>query len=156
MINEELLESSVLYMLSYEPNHLLIFSSIWLIIWLFCDTFLGLCPDWPNMNPADKVKNAKAAMDLAEKWLDIPQVSGTHASGFNFQAVINEFHYAWIGRIRGIHCKAVKVWDVWFVWDGEIYLTNWFSFSILKCYDLIFLVTWRRYVYCYIIYFGEI
>lgn len=33
-----------------------------------------MCPDWPSFKPADKVKNAKGAMDLAEKWLDIPQV----------------------------------------------------------------------------------
>jgi len=44
----------------------------------FCCCYKGLCPDWPNLNPADKAKNAKAPMDLAEKWLDIPQVRSSH------------------------------------------------------------------------------
>lgn len=34
----------------------------------------GLCPDWEDWNPKNAKKNAKEAMDNAEKWLDIPQV----------------------------------------------------------------------------------
>lgn len=35
----------------------------------------GLYPDWQNNDPHNKLKNAKEAMDLAEQWLGIPQVS---------------------------------------------------------------------------------
>lgn len=35
----------------------------------------GLYPDWQNNDPSNKLKNAKEAMDLAEKWLGIPQVN---------------------------------------------------------------------------------
>jgi len=35
---------------------------------------IGLCPDWPQMNPKNAIDNAKKAMDAAEKWLDVPQV----------------------------------------------------------------------------------
>lgn len=34
----------------------------------------GLCPDWPQFNPKESVKNAKKAMDAAEKWMDVPQL----------------------------------------------------------------------------------
>lgn len=34
----------------------------------------GLYPDWQNNDPHNKLNNAKEAMDLAEKWLGIPQV----------------------------------------------------------------------------------
>lgn len=34
----------------------------------------GLCPDWNNWDPKDANKNAKEAMDLASKWLDVPQL----------------------------------------------------------------------------------
>ncbi|KAK3102524.1 hypothetical protein FSP39_011943 [Pinctada imbricata] len=32
----------------------------------------GLCPDWEDWNPKNAKKNAKEAMDAAEKWLDVP------------------------------------------------------------------------------------
>lgn len=35
----------------------------------------GLYPDWQNNDPHNKLKNAKEAMELAEQWLGIPQVS---------------------------------------------------------------------------------
>lgn len=34
----------------------------------------GLCPDWADWAPKNKLKNAKEAMDAAEKWLDVPQL----------------------------------------------------------------------------------
>lgn len=34
----------------------------------------GLCPDWPDWTPQNALKNAKEAMDLADKWLGIPQL----------------------------------------------------------------------------------
>ena len=37
----------------------------------------GLCPDWEDWNPKNAVNNATEAMDAAEQWLDVPQVSGT-------------------------------------------------------------------------------
>jgi len=35
---------------------------------------LGLCPDWEDWNPDSGKKNATEAMDLAEEWLEVPQV----------------------------------------------------------------------------------
>lgn len=35
----------------------------------------GMCPDWPDWIPADALNNATEAMDLADKWLGVPQVS---------------------------------------------------------------------------------
>ena len=34
----------------------------------------GLCPDWKNWQPEDSVKNVAEALQLAEDWLDIPQL----------------------------------------------------------------------------------
>jgi hypothetical protein len=34
-----------------------------------------LFPNWANRDPKNALENAREAMDLAEKWLDIPQVS---------------------------------------------------------------------------------
>lgn len=34
----------------------------------------GLCPDWKNWQPEDSVKNVGEALQLAEDWLDIPQL----------------------------------------------------------------------------------
>lgn len=35
----------------------------------------GLCPDWEDWDSKKNQANAKEAMDAAEKWLDVPQVS---------------------------------------------------------------------------------
>lgn len=34
----------------------------------------GLCPDWKNWKPEDNVKNIGEALQLAEDWLDVPQL----------------------------------------------------------------------------------
>ena len=34
----------------------------------------GLCPDWEDWDPAKPVENATEAMDLADKWLNVPKV----------------------------------------------------------------------------------
>lgn len=34
----------------------------------------GLCPDWKTWKPEDSVKNVGAALQLAEDWLDVPQL----------------------------------------------------------------------------------
>lgn len=34
----------------------------------------GLCPDWADWDPQQAKRNATEAMDLAEKYLDVPQV----------------------------------------------------------------------------------
>lgn len=34
----------------------------------------GLCPDWKSWKPEDNVKNVTEALQLAEDWLDIPQL----------------------------------------------------------------------------------
>ena len=39
-----------------------------LVLWI------GLCPDWQDWDPNQGKRNATEAMDLAEKWLDVPQV----------------------------------------------------------------------------------
>ena len=38
---------------------------------------LGLCPDWQDWDPNQGKRNATEAMDLAEKWLGVPQVIHT-------------------------------------------------------------------------------
>ncbi len=37
--------------------------------------WLGLFPNWADRDPKNALENAKEAMDLAEKWLGIPQVN---------------------------------------------------------------------------------
>ena len=39
---------------------------------------LGLCPDWENWQPENALPNCTEAMDAAEEWLDVPQVSQLH------------------------------------------------------------------------------
>lgn len=39
----------------------------------------GLCPDWPNWNKADAIQNASEAMQLADDWLNIPQVNHNYS-----------------------------------------------------------------------------
>ena len=34
----------------------------------------GLCPDWQDWNKNDAIRNASEAMQLADDWLNIPQV----------------------------------------------------------------------------------
>ena len=34
----------------------------------------GLCPDWEDMDPNQPLKNATEAMDLADKWLNVPKL----------------------------------------------------------------------------------
>lgn len=38
---------------------------------------LGLCPDWETWDPVKPVENATEAMQLADDWLGIPQVSSS-------------------------------------------------------------------------------
>lgn len=62
-----------------SPLHLSPCSAIGVVELSLFDWFLfslspGLCPDWEDWNPKNAKKNAKEAMDNAEKWLDIPQV----------------------------------------------------------------------------------
>lgn len=40
-------------------------------------TLLGLCPDWETWDPVKPVENATEAMQLADDWLGIPQVSSS-------------------------------------------------------------------------------
>lgn len=35
----------------------------------------GIYPDWTQNDPNNSLENAKDAMDLAEQWLGVPQVS---------------------------------------------------------------------------------
>ena len=34
----------------------------------------GLCPDWEDWDPDAPVENASEAMDLADKWLNVPKL----------------------------------------------------------------------------------
>ena len=36
---------------------------------------VGLCPDWESWVPEKALPNCTEAMDAAERWLDVPQVS---------------------------------------------------------------------------------
>ena len=56
------------------------------------NSFPGLFPNWSDRDPRNALENAKEAMELAEKWLGIPQVSLAdrtdemlivHSSSFN-------------------------------------------------------------------------
>ena len=58
------------FILSTNTYCRLIFQCFW---WYKC-TLSGLCPDWEDWDPKNAKKNAKEAMDAAEKWLDVPQV----------------------------------------------------------------------------------
>lgn len=44
-------------------------------LWLTGVSFTGLCPDWETWDPVKPVENATEAMQLADDWLGIPQVS---------------------------------------------------------------------------------
>ena len=44
-----------------------------LLIMLF-SLNIGLCPDWEDWDPKQGKRNATEAMDLAEEWLEVPQV----------------------------------------------------------------------------------
>ena len=48
---------------------------------------LGLFPNWAERDPKNALENAKEAMELAERWLGIPQVSN-----FNRQVSLNNSH----------------------------------------------------------------
>jgi filamin len=39
---------------------------------------IGLYPDWNKRDPRNALENAKEAMDLAERWLGIPQLIQPH------------------------------------------------------------------------------
>lgn len=41
----------------------------------FSPSSTGLCPDWEDWDPRKNKQHAKEAMDAAEEWLDVPQVS---------------------------------------------------------------------------------
>ena len=34
----------------------------------------GLCPDWGDWDPKKPLENAREAMDLADKWLNVPKL----------------------------------------------------------------------------------
>ena len=72
-------------------------SPFWVIFLLLFIT-LGLCPDWEDWNPKNAKKNAKEAMDNAEKWLDIPQVktsAGSCGKGLFVSGVLLVLHQRW-------------------------------------------------------------
>ncbi len=52
------------------------FFSSFLISYLLDD--IGLYPDWNKRDPRNALENAKEAMDLAERWLGIPQLIQPH------------------------------------------------------------------------------
>ena len=37
--------------------------------------FSGLCPDWETWDPSQPVENAREAMQQADDWLGVPQVT---------------------------------------------------------------------------------
>lgn len=38
----------------------------------------GLCPDWETWDPSQPVENAREAMQQADDWLGVPQVTFTN------------------------------------------------------------------------------
>lgn len=43
-----------------------------------CSFLIGLYPDWNDRDPKNALENAKEAMDLAERWLGVPQLIEPH------------------------------------------------------------------------------
>ena len=74
--------------------------------------FTGLCPDWDDWTPNNPVKNATEAMDAAEQWLDVPQVS--HSSLLKYK---ENNQYIRIQKQRNILIPLS-------VWSGETFSTQ--------------------------------
>ncbi|XP_078597441.1 filamin-A-like isoform X48 [Branchiostoma floridae x Branchiostoma japonicum] len=60
----------------------------------------GLCPDWEDWNPNDKVKNCEEAMDLADKWLGVPKLlspedmASPHVDDLSVMTYVSQFPQA--------------------------------------------------------------
>ncbi|XP_078677428.1 filamin-C-like isoform X19 [Branchiostoma floridae x Branchiostoma belcheri] len=60
----------------------------------------GLCPDWEDWNPNDKVKNCNEAMDLADKWLGVPKLlspedmASPHVDDLSVMTYVSQFPQA--------------------------------------------------------------
>jgi len=72
---------------------------------------VGLCPDWEDWTAADCIANATEAMDAAEQWLDVAQVSHGVYDVYSVLQV-----YVWAGdtqvsftHIRPIICIFFQV-----------------------------------------------
>lgn len=48
-----------------------------IIIKVFVVMPSGLCPDWETWDPSQPVENAREAMQQADDWLGVPQVTST-------------------------------------------------------------------------------
>lgn len=47
----------------------------------------GLCPDWETWDPSQPVENAREAMQQADDWLGVPQVTIACATPINCKIV---------------------------------------------------------------------
>ncbi|CAH1264978.1 FLNC [Branchiostoma lanceolatum] len=60
----------------------------------------GLCPDWEDWNPNEKVKNCEEAMDLADKWLGVPKLlspedmASPHVDDLSVMTYVSQFPQA--------------------------------------------------------------
>lgn len=53
----------------------------------------GLCPDWQDWKSQNALQNAKEAMNLADDWLDVKQVSGENLLYVFFSSGTNFYYY---------------------------------------------------------------
>jgi len=54
---------------------------------MLVDCWSGLCPDWENWVSENALPNCTEAMDAAEQWLDVPQVSDSAADHVDAAAI---------------------------------------------------------------------
>lgn len=55
--------------------------------------YAGLCPDWESWDTVHRVSNTKEAMQQADDWLGIPQVSSTriiYSLGVHFDNILSD------------------------------------------------------------------
>lgn len=55
----------------------------------------GLCPDWAEWDPNQPVQNAREAMQQADDWLGVPQVS--YAADISQDVNLGLLHISWVG-----------------------------------------------------------
>lgn len=56
----------------------------------------GLCPDWAEWDPNQPVQNAREAMQQADDWLGVPQVS--HTVDISQEVNLSLLQISWVGR----------------------------------------------------------
>jgi len=85
-------------------------ATAWMDTMWLCWLLLGLCPDWPQLNPKNAVDNAKKAMDAAEKWMDVPQVQSPlslSVTSIQYNAMAQRVRYDKTLTLQVFNCSFV-------------------------------------------------